>query len=168
MCAHDFIFTAMMLGFKETLQNCFNNEPVTFGQAVRNVTASMPHGVFTNTIILEITQRVGIPLDRVINFILPGPNRRFPSLADNIKKLESRYDMLNQPRQARFTSSLQRIMPLIRSNGVLFLIEKLIDQQYAGQIKLFLEDLVRESDAVGKSVTSVIIDGIKIKQQYLV
>ena len=127
LSTNDFIFTAYMLGFKEILNECFRQQGITFGQAIKEVTSSMPHGVFTNTIILEITQRVGVPLERVINFILPGPIKRFPSLADNLTKLESRYSLMKKPVDLRQLTGRQRILPMIRSNGTLVLIQKSID-----------------------------------------
>lgn len=95
MSTHDFIFTAYMLGFKEILEDLFIDKPINFGQATQEINQLLPHGVFTNTIIQSILDRVDVPIEQVVNFLLPGQHYRFPTLADNIIKLESRFGLLN-------------------------------------------------------------------------
>lgn len=93
----DIIYTVYMLGFKEVLSNCFNNEPLTLGQVTKKVDKLYSNGIFTNTVIEDILKKVDIPISNVTHFIVPGPYQRIPSLTDQIMKLESRYGMLNQP-----------------------------------------------------------------------
>ena len=122
-----------MLGFKDILEDCFIDQPINFGKAVTQVSKSLEYGVFTNTCMIEVLNRIRVPVEDTINFILPGPNQKYPKISDLIVKLELRYDMLNKPSiHEEPVLVRKRIMPLIRKDGCLYLIERLIDKQYAG------------------------------------
>lgn len=57
---------------------------------------------------------------------------------------------------------MHRIMPLVKNDGTLMLIERLIDKQYAGQINDFITDLISEQENLSKYIRSIVIDGIQI------
>ena len=64
--AKDFIYVALMFDFKFVLSECFlggrktydeeTNEykPITLGEAVKEVSNQLSHGIYTNDVIIEI------------------------------------------------------------------------------------------------------------------
>lgn len=105
--AKDFIWVALMFDLKFILSVCFidgklifdrkteEERTMTMGEAVQDVSQSMSHGVFSNMIILDLTKRVDITLDSIMNFILPSTNHRFPRIHDYFTKYHSKYEILN-------------------------------------------------------------------------
>ena len=75
--AQDIIFTTHMLGLKNVLTDCFLDRPLTFRQAIDEVNKKFQYGIYTNTIVVDIMDRINMPIDSVRNFLLPGKKSRF-------------------------------------------------------------------------------------------
>ena len=129
-----------MFDLKNVLSDLFSNQDMpltkcsyddlnvdTLGNAVKIVSDSMPHGVFTNTIILALTQRVSIPLESVLYFILPGPNQPRLPMGDFMMNLDKAHLKMNHLKDPMSYIRCKRMMSLIKSDGTLFIIERYMD-----------------------------------------
>ena len=67
----DFLFVTYMFKLKQLLHTVFLNQEINFGDAVTMVTNEHMFGVFTNTVIFDMTKIIGIPFDHVVGYILP-------------------------------------------------------------------------------------------------
>lgn len=107
-------------------------------------------------------------MDDMKNFILPAQNSFFDSFGNNLTRLALRYSMINKYGDATpQDASLHRIMPLIKKDGTLCLIQRMIDKQYAGQISQLIEDVIAGRELLGKMVKCIIIDDIQIQESQL-
>jgi len=119
------------------------------------------HGIFTNSIVVELMRRINMPIESVLNFILPRKKGRFLSLGDNIAKINSRYTVLSSKITEKEKGLKNpKLIPIIKSDGTLFLIQNLIDQEYAGQLKDFFKDLESDSSYLHSTISRILIEGI--------
>lgn len=164
-----FIISVCFLNGKQIYDKKLEAErALNFGEAVAQIDKTMPYGVYTNTIVLQLVDRMGLPIESMVHFILPGPNNRFPTVQDLLSKYSVKYNMLNPLSRNEYKSSFERILPLIKSDGTLFMIEKMLDRDYAGQIDLFIQDLLQETEGLKHKISRVLIDGIQFKSQWLI
>ena len=56
----DFLFVTYMFKLKQLLHTVFLNQEINFGEAVKMVSNEHMFGVFTNTVILDMTKIIGI------------------------------------------------------------------------------------------------------------
>ena len=84
-------------------------------------------GIYANTIIAEQCKRMKIPIEDMINFILPNfilpaQESHINNLRNNLTRLDLRYTMLSpKQKQKNKSTNIQRIMPLIKNDGTLLI-----------------------------------------------
>lgn len=78
----------------------------------------------------------------VMGEIIPSKFEQFKPIDEILGKVAAHEKMLNQN-----DKSVERVMipPTIRNNNTLYLIEKLVDKEYAGGIKQFLKTFKAQS-----------------------
>ena len=119
----DLTMTSYMIGIKDLLDTIFfNDDKLNFSHIIENVSNRMPDGVFSNSIIYKQVKLLNVPLEDMKNFILPADSNQFNSLRNNLVRLSLRYSMINGKGEGNnaITTSLNRIMPLIKKDGTFF------------------------------------------------
>jgi len=186
----ELVFLAQMYRMKNLLQACFQ-PPATkgkeegkpqkvfgkfdkgkaasdLGDVVKRMTAQSRYGLYQNSEMLQLGARARIPIEDVTNFLLPSQNLEHPLLGDMLCKLQTKGAMLRTERERQIVG-LKMPGPAIRSDGTLFLAERLVNKQYGGDIKQYVGALKMEClSASLPDIRKVVIDGIKIDEDLLV
>ena len=122
-----------MLGLKNLLDVCFSDEPMSFEQILNKVNSRHQYGIFHNTIASELHQRLNVPLSSLENVLIPAKINRFLPLSDLLAPLHQKHSLLHKQslrKSSQIPQNLSRIMPLIKSDGTLYLVQSFIEKEY--------------------------------------
>ena len=115
MLTKEVIFVTHMLGIKELLEKAFEIEDKTPEQQLRDLQYSRKHlkkyaytlgeyiatytkmlqfGLFTNTCVIELLEKIKMPTNIIVNDLLPKANKQIPNIKDFLAKIVLKTDML--------------------------------------------------------------------------
>lgn len=183
MLTKDVIFVTHMLALKQLLEKAFevaektaeqqirdrqflqthdNKYAYTLGEYTASYTKTLQFGVFTNTCVIELLERIKVPTNIIVNDLLPKVNKQIPNINDFLAKIILKTDMLRSdkaqflhleknlinvdkygllpPNGGESLPIISRIPPTIRHNGILFLMEALIKKDWGGTIAEFVDE----------------------------
>lgn len=130
------------------------------GGAVARASRKLPHGPYTNTEILEVAGRARIAVQNLLEFVIPGRNRQHPVLDDLLSRLQVKEGLLSG-RPSKSAVGIERILPMIRSDGTLALLQMKIDSEYAAAIKRLLLELETRAGNQRRAL-KVLVEGVDI------
>ena len=103
---------------------------------MKHLDHKLSYGPFTNTELIELAAKTYLNAEDLINLIVPKNKDTYPMLMDVLNQLGRRNTMLKNEQDIN-QSGVERLMPLLRSDGVLHLSNLILDSDYTNQILNF-------------------------------
>ena len=140
----DIVYTASMFELKKLLNCVFDplhdpNKMVasskywTLGQSVSHLESELNYGPYTNSDLIDMASKAFLNAEYLIDLIVPKNKKSHPMLIDTLTKINRHEKMLRSEHDIGQTG-IERIMPHLRSDGVLHFSDLIIDSDYTTQI----------------------------------